>query len=73
MKLWVNLAVERDTCNQICDFRELCNQKGSSYVLKSVIKPTGSTSFELVYYNCGASHCKTIIYLPSYKLKKRRF
>ena len=73
MKLWVNLAVERNTCNQVCDFRELCNQRGSSYVLKSVIKPTGSNSFELVYYNCGASLCKTIIYLPSYKLKKRRF
>ena len=68
MKLWVNLAVERDTC-----IRELCNQRGSGYVLESVIKPTGSTSFELVYYNCGASQCKTIIYLPSYKLKKRRF
>ena len=55
MKLWVNLAVERDTCNQDCDFRELCNQRGSIYVLESVIIPTSSTSFELVYYNCGAS------------------
>ena len=41
MKLWVNLAVAG-----LC-----CNQKSSNYVLK----PTGSTSFEFVYYNCGAS------------------
>ena len=73
MKLWVNLTVARDTCNQVCDFRELCKQRGSTYVHQSVIVPTGSTSFELVYYHCGSSQCKTIIYLPSYELKKRRF
>ena len=65
MKLWVNLAVERDTCNQVCVV--------TKEVLIMFLKPTGSNSFELVYYNCGASQCKTIIYLPSYKLKKRRF
>lgn len=72
-KEWGLKKITKEGCKKYCEFGKFCEKGGSVYTEIHIIEKSKNLQLKKTFENCGADNKKSIIYIPTRKLKKRRF
>ena len=72
-KQWGLERTDDINCEEACAFGDVCEERGSNYLYKTVIKESGDEDLKNVFEKCGMEGTLHIIFLPIVSLKQGRF